>query len=79
MPKTYTDVVNAMIEAREQGLSVEKLVITQGTMDTFLLDYQFTKADEQRQKETIGTNWELRVESGDDDYLLTETGEQFPL
>lgn len=79
MPKTYTDIVNAMIEAREQGLSVDRLVITDATMDTFLSDDQFTKADEERQKETIGTDWELRVESGDDNYLLTESGEQFPL
>lgn len=79
MSKTYTDIVNAMIEAREQGLSVDRLVITDATMDTFLSDDQFTKADEERQKETIGTDWEIRVESGDDNYLLTESGEQFPL
>jgi hypothetical protein len=79
MPKSYTDIVNAMVEARQQGKSVDKVVITDESMDGFLADDNFTKATEQRQKESIGVEWELPIETGDGNYLLTESGTRIDL
>jgi hypothetical protein len=79
MPATYTDIVEAMIEAEKDGLDVDRVVLTEESMDTFLADDNFTKATEERQEDTIGSEWSLPIESGDGDYVVTETGEQITL
>lgn len=78
MAVTYTDIIDAMIEAQEQGLSIDKVILTDDSMDSFLADDNFTKATETRQKETIGEDWQLAVESGERNVLLA-SGEEFPL
>jgi hypothetical protein len=79
MPATYTDVVDAMINADRRGLSPKKVVMTEKTMNTFLVDSNFTEADERRQNETIGSQWEIAIESGDSNYLVTEDGTEISL
>lgn len=77
MTTTYSDIVDAMVEA--EGEDVEKLVLTEASMDVFLSDDNFTKETEMRQKETIGTDWSLPVETGDRDQLILESGETVEL
>ena len=79
MSKTYSDVINTMVEVEKDGLSVDKLVITRETMETFLSDGQFTKKDEARQKDVIGEEWELPIESGSSNYILTDNGRRYPI
>jgi len=79
MTATYTDIVDAMIEAREQGLSIDCAVLTTESMDSFLTNDQFTKETEERQKDSIGQEWELQVESGDGNYLRLENGSRIQL
>jgi len=79
MTKTYGDIVDAMIEAAEDGLSADKVVITDGTMKSFLRDSDFSEEDHKEQKDKIGTNWRLPVETGDGNYLLTEDGTRIDL
>jgi hypothetical protein len=75
----YSDIVDGMVAAQKRGLSVSKVVLSNESMDTFLTDEKFTEFEQQRQEETIGSEWELKVESGERDYLLTESGVEISL
>lgn len=79
MTATYTDIVDAMIEAREEGFSIDCAVLTSESMDSFLTNDKFTEEAEQRQKDTIGEGWKLPVESGDGNYLKLENGSRIQL
>jgi hypothetical protein len=76
---TYSDIIDAMIDAEQDGRSTQRVELTAETMDSFLSDDKFTKNDEVRQKETIGTEWEIQIESGEQDVLVTEDGHEFEL
>ncbi len=79
MTATYTDIIDAMVEAQEQGLSIDCAVLTTESMDSFLTDDNFTQETEQRQKDTIGEEWELEIESGDGNFLRLENGSEIQL
>lgn len=68
-----------MVESREDGRDPERVELTSETIDSFLTDGNFSREDEMRQKETIGTLWEIQIESGDRDVLVTEDGYEFEL
>lgn len=70
MTVTYADIVHGMANARSDGHSVDTLVLTQDSMDTFLTDGEFTESDEEVH-DNLG-EFELRVTVGDDNYLITE-------
>jgi len=79
MTATYTDIIDAMVEAQERGLSIDYAVLTTDSMGRFLTNDRFTEETEQRQKDTIGQEWELEIESGDGNYLRLENGSQIQL
>lgn len=73
----YTDFINAMHEARENGETVARLVLSEDSIDTWLTDGNFTDAAENKH-DALG-EFAVNVEQGDGDYILTESGNQFPL
>lgn len=77
MPKNYTDFVNAMSKARSEGYSVRKLVLTEESIQTFMTDGKFTEAAETKH-DKLG-DFEVSVERGDGNYVLTESGVRFIL
>ena len=79
MTATYTDIIDAMVKAEKQGLSIDCAILTTESMDSFLTDDQFTEETEQRQKDTIGQEWELEIQSGDGNYLQLENGSRIEL
>lgn len=79
MVKTYSDVLDAMVEAEKLDLTPDKLILTDKSLDTFLADETFTKEMETKQDNYLGKDWSLEVETGDDNCLVTESGERFSL
>jgi len=79
MTATYSDIIDAMVEAQERGLSVDCAILTSESMDSFLTDDSFTETTEQRQKDTIGEDWELEIKSGNGNFLRLENGSEIQL
>lgn len=79
MTATYTDIIEAMADAIEDGKSVDMVILTDESMSSFLADDNFSESTEQRQQKTIGEDWTLPIESGDSDVLVLETGERIEL
>lgn len=77
MSKNYTDFVEAMTEAHKQGLSVERVVVSEDSLDTFLTDDNFTEETEEKH-DKLG-EFEVPIETGDGNYVLCESGERVPL
>jgi hypothetical protein len=79
MTATYTDIIKAMVKANKRTSEVDVVVLTEESMDTFLKHDKLSKQTQEMMEEEIGHEWELEIESGDDDYLLFENGERINL
>lgn len=77
MTKDYTDFIDAMSLAKKKGHDVNKVVITEETMDVFMTDSNFTDEDEERHDD-LG-EFSVNIEQGSSDYILCEDGETFDL
>lgn len=77
MTKNYTDFVDAMYEAQSNGLSVDKLILTQDSLDTFMTSGDFTVATEETH-DRLG-EFSVNIEQGDGNYVLAENGERVSL
>lgn len=77
MAKNYTDFVEAMTEARRDGSSIERLVLTDESMSVFISDGNFTESVEEKHDD-LG-EFSVSIERGDGNYVLTERGERIPL
>jgi len=76
---TYSDIIDAMIEAEKRDLSIDHAVLTSESMESFLTDDTFSETCEQEQKDVIGEEWELEIESGDGNYLQLKNGSKIQL
>ena len=79
MTATYSDIIDAMIEAEKRDLSIDHAVLTSESMESFLTDDTFSETCEQEQKDVIGEEWELEIESGDGNYLQLKNGSKIQL
>lgn len=77
MTTNYNDLIRAMHRAAENGKSVEKLILSDESMEEFMTDEKFTESDEEMADE-LG-EFEIRIESGDADKLLTDDGEELDI
>lgn len=77
MTATYTDLIDVMSDARASGLSIDRVVLTDESMSTFMTDGEFTDETEEKH-EDLG-EFALSIESGNGDYIVTESGEHVSL
>lgn len=77
MSKNYVDFLDAMHAAHRDGHTVDKLVLSSSSMNTFFTDDNFTSTSEQKQNQ-LG-EFEVPITEGDGDYLLTESGNRVAL
>jgi hypothetical protein len=79
MNVNYTNVVEAMVEARKRGLEPETVVLTERAINEFLLDDKYNDSVEKEEKEHLADGWSLPVQSGDSNHLITEDGTRIQL
>lgn len=77
MTSNYIDFVEAMSEANARGLTVETLVLSKESMQEFMTDGNFTE-DVEEKHDDLG-EFEVPVETGDTDALVTTSGERITL
>lgn len=78
MTATYPDVINAMIQAKKQGLTLDRVILTEESIDSFLNEEDLTDEEEQERKDVLGEEWKIAIEVGDRNVLVAED-RQFPL
>lgn len=77
MTSNYTDLIKAMHQAMENGKSVKKVILSEESMEVFMTDEKLTKHDEEM-ADDVG-EFEIRIESGPEDKLITEDGDELDL
>jgi hypothetical protein len=78
MSVSYTELVDAMISAEAEGVSIDSAVLTTESIETFLTD-EYDEEVQKNQEAAIGEEWQILIESGDDDYLLLEDGSKMSI
>jgi len=77
MTKNFNDFVRLMAEIAESDYTVDRLVLTNESLDTFLTDEKMTESLAETNDE-LG-EYGVPVESGDRNAIITESGESFNL
>lgn len=77
MGKNYSDIVRTMASMKAKGYEVDRVVLTNETIETFLTDAQLTEEAEKSQND-LG-EFAVNVETGDGNYILSESGKEVDL
>lgn len=77
MAKTYEDFLDAVADAIAEGETTEAVVLTEESFNGFFTDGNFTEKTEETQN-NLG-EFSIRVEKGENDYIITKSGETFDI
>lgn len=77
MRKNYIDFVEAMAAAVDKGYTVDRLVLTSDSMETFLTDEKLTDKTEEMHDD-LG-EFSVSIETGEENVIVTENGTRFAL
>lgn len=77
MTKNFTDVIEAMAIVKENGQTVDSIVLTDKTVGSLMTDEKLS-TESKDTHDSLG-EYSVTIESGDDNYVLTESGDRFEL
>jgi hypothetical protein len=74
----YTDFIETMVDVSRDGETASKLVLTDESTEEFLIDEKLSTELAQEKKENFD-EFSVSVVSGDEDYIVTESGKRYTL